>query len=82
MRISFGVPQGCILEPLLFICFVNDLPNVIVKSKIVLYADDTAILYNTKTSSDVNTVLNEDISHVASLMYRNKLTVNASKPKS
>ncbi len=81
MQISVGVPQGSILGPLLFICFINDLPNVIAQSKIVLYADDTAILYNAKTSSEVNTVLNEEISHVASWMYRNKLTVNASKTK-
>ena len=39
-----GVPQGTMLAPLLFLCYINDLPNL-VKSKVRIYADDT-LLYN------------------------------------
>ena len=42
--VNCDVPQARILGPLLFILYVNDLPKVCTKIKVIVYADDTAIL--------------------------------------
>ena len=45
-RISTGVPQGSILDPLLFIIYINDLCNASKLFRMIIYADDTT-LYST-----------------------------------
>jgi len=44
--IKYGVPQGSVLGPALFLLYVSDLPAVINKKAIpILFADDTSILF-------------------------------------
>ena len=54
-KVTSGVPQDSVLEPLLFLLYVNDIP-VSVSCKIKLFANDTKIWNTIKTQSDSQSV--------------------------
>ena len=56
-KITLGVPQGSILGPLLFICYIKNLPAVLKgpTSKLSIYADDINLRTTGKTLTDIET---------------------------
>ena len=81
MDISYGIPRGSILGPLLFTLYINDLPSVTKTCKVILYADDTAIIYSDKQKALIEKHLNNDMEIVETWLDENRLTLNVKKTK-
>ena len=79
LLMNSGVPQGSILGPLLFICYINDLPNCLHDGSAYIYADDTAILVKGASVTDINEKLESELINVCKWFDANKMSVNSAK---
>ena len=76
LSVKSGVPQGSILGPLLFLIFVNDLPERISYSSLLLFADDSKIQNAISSPVDI-AHLQSDIDALVSWTYTNSLFLNS-----
>lgn len=79
--ISCGVSQGSILGPLLFLIYVNDMSGA-VNHKLLLYADDSAILVADKRVSTIEILLQKELEVVSEWLVDNKLSLHLGKTES
>ena len=71
--ITCGVPQGSILGPLLFLLYINDLPECLSSTTPCIYADDTQIFSSSYDANELVIKLNSDLAHVCNWLIENKL---------
>ena len=77
--VAFGVPQGSILGPLLFVLFINDLPTAISKCNILLYAGDAVIFAAHKDIKILEETLNDELNEVNKWTFINFPFINKRK---
>jgi len=76
-EVTLEIPQGTVLAPLLFLCFINDLSNNIL-STVRLYADDV-ILYASINSIEDCHKLQKDLATLEKWVNKWKMTFNVQK---
>ena len=78
-RLDFGVPQGSILGPLLFVIYINDIPAVSSLAKFILYADDANIILTADSMNEIEEKLCELINVLLEWVDSNGLLLNLKK---
>ena len=77
--VSVGVPQESILGPLLFILHPNDLPSAVVTCSILMYTDDTVVVFSAPEVSAIHDTLVRELRAIECWLHLNSLFINITK---
>ena len=87
LPITTGIPQGSILEPLLFIIYINDFAQASKMFNFIIYADDTTLsstlnIFNDNIqNNNLESLINDELLKINEWLKINKLSLNIAKSK-
>ena len=80
-KLEYGVPQGSILGPLLFIIYTYDMKYICPSDKTIVYADDTTVIISGRNLREATDKCNGILQRFLNYFNLNKLSINPSKTK-
>ena len=81
MDSNIGLPQGSCLWHLLFLLYLNDLPQAAKNATVAMYADCTSLSYRSDDIYHLTEALIKDLTTVVERLKGNKLSLNITKTK-
>jgi hypothetical protein len=84
LKVLQGVPQGSILGPVLFLCYIQGFPKILhsadgIKNELILYADDSNLIVSSKNEDELAVVSQNQIIDIQNYLKNNNLFLNLNK---